>query len=233
MEALRANNIDTSAFGNELATAQNELGLPANFERLGPRARIFALQNVTPDSQQLLHFLSIGAQKNILGQVRLTPPCVASGVPCYLSVCTLLNIAPFPPTTKTEARRSTVFRPGKTYVIYVEHLIKACHLVGFDIAWRTPLINSIAKGLSNKPSMRNPCRNSLTHAILDRIIRAESWESEFARLCFVTYLFMLRLPSESLILHRALPTDLLLTLILDLLKPLSGYGNFRVNSDSY
>ena len=43
------------------------------------------------------------------------------------------------------------------------------------------------------------------------IIKRESWNSEFARLCFATYLFMLRLPSEALLLTRALPDERLLS----------------------
>ena len=211
VEALRANNVETSAFGTDLKASQDALGLPDSFLKLGPKARILALQNTTPDSQQLLRFLSIGAQANILEQVRLSLPSVASGVSCYLSFCTLLNIAPFPPTTETVARWSALFSPGKTYSIYINHLVKACHLMGIDISWRTELIFSIAKGLSNKPSTKIKFHNSLTPTILDRIIRSESWDSEFARLCYVTYLFMLRLPSEALALYRALPSDKLLT----------------------
>ena len=96
------------------------------------------------------------------------------------------------------------FSPGKTYIIYVGHLIKACHLMGIEISWRDDLVNSIANDIANKPNPKRRFHNSSTPRILDRIFRAESWKSEFARLCYVASLHMIRLPSEALILHRAL-----------------------------
>ena len=112
-EALKAKSVEDSEFGREFALAQGDLDLPENFCRLGPKARVMALQNIMPDSQKLLRFLSLGAQNNVLEQVRSTLPSVASGVGCYLSFCSLLAIAPFPPTTDSVARWSALFSPGK------------------------------------------------------------------------------------------------------------------------
>ena len=150
--ALRAQNVETSGFGAEFEESMRQLDLPDNFRRLGPKARIIALQNITFDSQQLLRFLSAGVQVGILEQVRLPLPSAASGVGCYLSFCSLLAIAPFPPTSETVARRSTVFAPGKTYSIYLGHLAKACQLMGIDCSWRYDTVLAAAKGLRNKPS---------------------------------------------------------------------------------
>ena len=211
VEALRAKCVEESDFGTELTDAAKDLQLPENSPRLGPKARIIALQNIMPDSQQLLRFLSAGAQNNILEQVRSTLPCVASGIGCYLAFCSLLAIAPFPSTTEIVARWRALFKPGKTYSIYLGHLSKACNLMGFDSSWKNEVIHAIAKGLKNKPSGKNRFHNSLEPPILDRILRHESWNSEFARLCYVTYLFMLRLPSESLPLTRALADGRLLS----------------------
>ena len=211
VEALRAKNVAESPFGADLTDSKEALGLPDNYDRLGPAARIVDLRNKTPDSQQLLRFLSAVAQNNILEQVNLTLPSVASGVKCYLSFCSLLGIDPFPPTNGAVSRWSTVFAPGKSYALYVNRLVKACHLMGIDESWRTGITTSIAKGLRNKLSGRNRFRNSLTPSTLDKLIMFESWESELARLCYVAYLFTLRLPSESLILTRALSNELLLS----------------------
>ena len=101
--------------------------------------------------------------------------------------------------------------PGGTFLIYLGHLTKSCNLSGFDSTWETEMIMSIAKGVKNKPTGGNRIHNSLGPAILDRIIRYESWGSELSRLCYVTYLFMLRLPSEALTFTRAIATDRLLT----------------------
>ena len=210
LEALRAKNVEESGLGIELANAAVDLQLPENFGRLGPKARIIALQNLAPDSQPLLRFLSVGAQANILEQVRSTLPSVSSGIGCYLSFCSLLAIAPFPPTAEVVAQWSAVFPPGKTFSIYLSHLSKACNLLGFDSSWKNEVILSIAKGIRNRPTGKDKFHNSLEPASLERIIRHESWESEFARLRYVTYLFMLRLPSDALTLTRAIANDKLL-----------------------
>ena len=82
--------------------------------------------------------------------------------------------------------------------------------MGIDSSWRTDVILAVAKGLRNRPSGKVLFRNSLKPGDIDSIIRAESWESEFARLCYISYLLLLRLPSEAIPLTRALPPDRLL-----------------------
>ena len=184
-EALRAPSVDASAFGLEYDASKHLIGLPDDYEAMGPIARIEALQSLTPDSQQLLRFLSAGAQTNILQQVRLTLPQVASGVSCYLAFCSLLSIAPFPPTTGIVRQWSCMFATGKTFSIYVAHLMKACQLMQIDTVWRDDSIRAIAKGLANKPPTRTRFHNSFTKEWLDALIRAESWESQFAALAYI------------------------------------------------
>ena len=211
VDALRAQNVETSEFGVEFDEAMRDLTLPDNFLHLGPKARIIALQNSTPDSQQLLRFLSAGAQKNILEQVRSSMPQVASGVGCYLAFCSLLAIAPFPPAAESVARWSAVFKPGKTFGIYLSHLAKACQLMGIDCSWKSnDTVIAVAKGLRNKPSGKIKFHNSLEPATLNRLVKTETWSSELAQISYIAFLFMLRLPSEALPLKRALPSDRLL-----------------------
>ena len=118
-EALRAPNAELTEIGQDFEDSKLDIGLPSNFDHMGPSARITALQEATPDSQQLLRFLSTGAQTNVLQQVRLTLPSVASGVNCYLSFCSLLGIAPSPPTAPAVQQWSTLFIHGETYQLYV------------------------------------------------------------------------------------------------------------------
>lgn len=208
---LSAENVEESGFGAELANSKEALGLPDNYENLGPIARITALQNTTPESQKLLRFLSAGAQANILAQAKSTLPQVADGVNCYLSFCTLLGIAPFPPTVAGVARWSAIFRPGETYSLYLGHLSKACRLMAIDLSWKTDVITALAHGLKNKGRRTASFHSTLTPEILDKIAKLETWESELARLCYVAFLFTLRLPSEALLLTRALPNERLLS----------------------
>ena len=181
-EALRAPSVADTAIGTEYTQAKESIGLPMDFDSLGPTARIAALQAATPDSQHLLRFLSAGAQSNILQQVRLTLPSVASGVACYLAFCSLLSIAPFPPTTTIVRQWSAMFGQGKTFALYINHLMKACQLLSFDTSWRDDGVKAIVKGLANKPPRKARFSNSLSTETLGALIRSESWESPFARL---------------------------------------------------
>ena len=73
-----------------------------------------------------------------------------------------------------------IFSTGRTFGLYVGQLKTACQLLEIDTAWRGDSFRAIAKGIANKPSAKERCHNSVSPSILDRIIRAESCESELA-----------------------------------------------------
>ena len=93
----------------------------------------------------------------------------------------------------------------------MSHLQKACQLLQIDTSWRGDGVKAVTKGLANIPSTKARFPNSITPEWLDRVIRSESWESEFARSAYVAFLFTIRLPSEALPLHRALGDEKLLS----------------------
>ena len=147
---------------------------------------------------------------NILQQVRLTLPSAASGISSYLSFCSLLRIAPFPPTITVVFKWSCPFTQGKTYGLYVNHLTKACQILQIDTSWENESVRAAIEGIDNKPPRKFRLHNSLAPQLLGRLIRADSWESHLAGLCYVSCLFFLGPPSEALPLCRALPSDRLL-----------------------
>ena len=142
-EELRAPNAELSAIGVDFEESKLDIGLPTNFDLLGPKARIVSLQEAAPDSQQLLRFLSTGSQTSIQQQVRLSLPSAAAVVSCYLSFCSLLSIEPFPPNATVVQQWSTLFGHGRTYQIYVGHLLMACQLLQIDASWRDEGANAI------------------------------------------------------------------------------------------
>ena len=181
-EALRGPIVELTAIGEDYLGSKTEIGIPVNFDEIGPMSRKTALQEATPDSQQLLRFLAAGAQPNILQQVRLTLPAVASGVSRYLAFCSLLSITPFPPTSTIVQQRGNMFGQGKTFQIYVSRLTKACHLLQIDCSWKDEAVKAVIKGIANKPPRNQRFSNPLSPEWLDLLTRAKSWESEFALL---------------------------------------------------
>ena len=111
-EALRAPPYGGPFFGVEYGESKSQMGIPSDFEKLCHMARISALQEATPDSQHLMRFIPAGSQANIMEQARLAFPSVASGLSCYLSFCSLLSIAPFPPTSLSVRHWGAMFGQG-------------------------------------------------------------------------------------------------------------------------
>ena len=88
----------------------------------------------------------------------------------------------------------------------------AFQLMAIDSSWRTDTVRVIDKGLCNKETDKQRIRNSAgAPPILAKLMKRESWGSEFDRLRYVPYLFMLLFPSGALILYLDLPNEHLLT----------------------
>ena len=96
-EALRGSFVGELFFGTEYEEGQQQLGIPPTFEHTGPSAGVAALQEATPDPQNIPRFATDGSQANILQQVRHALPSVEAGLSCYRSFFSLSpGYRPFP-----------------------------------------------------------------------------------------------------------------------------------------
>ena len=103
--------------------------------------------------------------------------------------------------------RSSIFNPGGTFRNYVDYLEKVCYYMGHPATWYAPALVSIIKGLKLIGKAKCKFPNFLDSSILVRILNREAKQSEFAQLCYLAFLFALRIPSEALRAMRAYKGD--------------------------
>ena len=97
-------------------------------------------------------------------------------------VCALLSVAPFPPTDTSARQWGTLFTQRKTFGLYVGHLGNPCQLLDIGVGWNDDTVRAIGRGIANKPAKTPRFHKSLTPALLGRLIRTESCESQLAGL---------------------------------------------------
>ena len=207
---IRAGSVEDSALAALRNSCKRSLGIQDSFEQLAPAAKAKALASAASDTPLLSRFLDLSAQLNVLQIVRNSLPSVAAGVQGYVDFCALIQVPPFPPTSLIILRWSALFSAGKTFGMYVRHVEKACLLLGLGVDWRSPAVTAAITGLNNAPRLRSRFTNILSFPDLHRFIGHETLQSEFGRLGFLAFLFLLRLQSEALPMRRAFASDPLL-----------------------
>ena len=117
------------------------------------------------------------------------------------------------------------FPPRGTYSLYVNHLEKADVLLGNEPSRRNAQIKTIAKGLIGAQDKRFAFTNFAHPNDLFRIMEHGN-NSALARVAYISYLFSLRVPSETLQLIRAASTEPLLKFLHQKPKVLIGVQTF-------
>ena len=210
-QSFRVKSIEKSAIALRHAAARSDLSLDISYDKAGPAARIRLLAASKPSSSESLNtFLNTGAQVNTLRQVQGSLRCVAAGIQCWASFCDLEGAAYFPPTASLMLRWSTLFKPGRTFGGYVAHVAKACQLLNIPPTWHNAAVRGVIHGLENAQDVSFKFENYIFKRLFRKILAHETLISEFGRLCYLAYVFILRLPSEALPAIRASPSaDLL------------------------
>ena len=132
--APREKNEETEA-AREMADQMGNLALPADFDSLGPVAKVRKLSDAPGSSETVIVSLNAGAQMNFIRHVQDSLSSAASGIQCYGSFCDLLGAPYFPPSSDVALRWSAVFIQGRTYGMYVSHLTKAFQMLEHGMEW--------------------------------------------------------------------------------------------------
>ena len=206
---IKHKTIDQTEYMKRDTELRSLLQLPDTFERLTPLAKTNAL-HMSRASQHLKdEFFENGAKLNMLRAVQGSLRSVASGINNYLRYCATNNATPFPPSIGTVRRWSTTFNPGKTYCLYTNHVKKASLLLGHGDAWFNSEIQLIAKGLRNAQDRSFAFPNYLMSADVLRLVWHQG-TNQTGMIAYLSYLFSLRVPSETLQLTVARPNEKLL-----------------------
>ena len=85
---------------------------------------------------EIREFIDFGRRLNIHRQTDLSSACVKSGIKCW-GLFRDLNMLPhFPPTELFVLRRSSFFPPGRTFRMYLAHLVTARQLNDYNATSR-------------------------------------------------------------------------------------------------
>ena len=227
IRTIKGKDINDSAPARRVRRLGNEIALPANYLTLGPAARIRALAASGAPLEKLTEYTVAGCQLNVLRQVGRSLPSVRSGIQCYLSFCSLLQLPSFPPTERGILQWSSIFKPGATFGLYTQHVLKACQLVGADVDWLTASVRSIARGLKRARDLSFRFHNFASLDIIKEVLAIEGWNSDFLQAIVISFLFSLRVPSETLMLVRAFGDDPILEFTKQKPKALIGVREMR------
>ena len=201
-QAIRCKDIADSSFSRLRAQNIADLEMGPEFEDAGPAAKIRALARSVVGKGQLERFLDSGVTVNVLRQAPDSLDSVASGISCYIAYCDLVGIDYFPPTSYHLRRGSSIFKVGGTFGLYVSHLKKACQILNVPILRHDELLSSVIRGL-NHAKEQSDFDNVVSIGAVRQLVVHEGIQSELSILCFLSFLFLLRVPSEGLCMRRA------------------------------
>ena len=89
-------------------------------------------------------------------------------------------------------------------------MAKACQPLDIALLWYNSAVKGVILGLENAQDVRFKFGNYISKRRFRKILARETLASEFGRLCYLAYVFILRLPSEALPVVRASLTNELL-----------------------
>ena len=121
----------------------------------------------------------------------------------YLNFCHFAKREPFPIFSDSVTLWGGLFRPGKTFGLYLAHLMKAAILLHQPTNWITPDIRAVARGLKNAQDLPFRFQNFMFSDSLLALIRHIKLDNEFGLAEFLSFLLLLRVPSETLLIRLA------------------------------
>ena len=205
--SLRADSIQDTGIGRDYTDLRRDLSLPVGFDNLSTAAKYSALSNSGADSSRILKFLSLAAQRNTIRAFAGSLRPAASGMQNYKNFCEYIGRPALPVQSDTVLLWSGLFRPGRTYSQYLAHVMKASILLRHPTDWITPDVRSVAKGLANAQDLSFKFQNYMFAADLLRLITSVKLDNEFGLACFMSFLLLLRVPSETLLMRKADNSD--------------------------
>ena len=200
---LRKKHIDSTHIALDYSAMKVSLGLPASFDGLSNANKCGLLERSGAEQLAILRLLNLGAQRNTLRAFAGSLRPAASGMQSYLNFCAFLKRPCFPVDSDTVLLWSALFRPNGTFGLYLSHVMKAAILLGQPTDWLTPKVRSAANGLRLAAGVSFAFGNFVIASDLLALLKAVKLASPFGLAAFLSFLLLLRLPSETLLIRRA------------------------------
>ena len=149
LRKFQSDRLEDATLFREYGADRGRLGLQTDFDTLTPLRRTQQLAIATSEGMGRRIFLKAAEKMNIIRAVQGSLRCVASGVRSFVEFCAVMGDYPFPPSEETVRDWIIIFKPGRTYENYIQHLKKAWFLLELDTKWDSQAVRTIANGLEN------------------------------------------------------------------------------------
>ena len=158
--AIKRHRAELSRDPRDSTAASSHMRLPSQFDRMGPIARIKAIQESRQATTRIDRFAQDRTQANLLKKVRGSLPAISSALNCFNAFCDMRDARPFPVAEQLVMEWSSVFSDTATYANYISHLQKVFFFIGPPVTWLTPAVRRVAKGMGNAMMSASNCRIS-------------------------------------------------------------------------
>ena len=207
--SLRTDTVDSAAIGRELCELRDQIGLPSDFDSLTNAAKCSVVSDAGLAPETITRFLRLAAKRNTARLFGGSLRAAASGMQPYLNFCVFIGRPAFPVQTENILLRSGLFRPGRAFAQYIAHVMKAAILIGYPTDCLSPSARSVARGLKNSHGLSFRFQNFMFASDLLHLLQSVSLTTEFGQAAFLSFLFLLRVPSGTLQLRFAADSDAL------------------------
>ena len=201
--SLRKGHIDSAQISMGYVNHRAELGLRENFEKLSNTTKREALADTGAGDSRILQVLDLSAKRNTVMLFAVSLRSAASGMRGYKNFCDFTGRPPFPVDADAILLWSGLFRPGKTFGLYLPHVMKAAILLRYPTGLLTPAVRAAARGLRKAAGSSFKSENYIIASDLLVLTRQVKLASEFGQAAFFADLFLLRVPSEALQMRMA------------------------------
>ena len=173
---------------------------------MGPSAKLHTLREASLPQFNLSRFSRAASQDLALDGIKKCFPSFASAIRLYFSFCELRG-SPFPVTERIMVERIGIFSPGATFSNYVGYIRKAFYFLEAPLLWGAAALGNVIAALKLQGAGKYRFPNFTRGDFVVKILAFESRDSIFAQLCYASFLFALRVPSEALRIRRDFKDD--------------------------
>ena len=206
-QSLRRKDIDNTIYSKKRTEIAQKLDLPINFDLAFPSTKIKILAEFQSSEKDVSYLLNSDVALNVIRQCQDSIPSVSSGIQRYAAFCDLTGAQYFPPISANIRRWGSLFITGKSFGNYCGHLAKACQILDISTDWYGDSVHAIAKGLVHARGYIATFDNFIFKELFIKIINRESIQTEFGRLCYISFVFLLWVHSDGIPSIRASNAD--------------------------
>ena len=126
LKAIRRHSAQFARTGKISARAHTQLRQPASFSKLGPAHKIRLLKSAGMLPSAVDKFINDNTKANLLKQVKVSLPGMASAFRCYTAFCELRKVPPFPDSEEVALQWSILFNNTAAFGNYISLLGRCC-----------------------------------------------------------------------------------------------------------